>query len=69
VECYSGSRYAERPRAFYYEDRRWQVVDVLRTEQHPGRRLFTVRTLEGDLFNLIYDEAFDRWRIERSSQM
>jgi hypothetical protein len=70
VECYSGHRANERPIAFIFEDRRWQVEEILdrwyEGGLQPGRPpldYFKVRTTEGRVFLLRYNSLFDVWAI------
>lgn len=70
VECYSGYRANERPEAFTFENRRWQVEEIidrwyeggLRSDQ-PALDYFKVRTTEGRIFLLRYNSLFDAWSI------
>jgi hypothetical protein len=69
VECYAGSTYPERPRAFEVNGRRYVVAEVERQWRTPKGIAFRVRTeegryflsLEGRRFVLFYDEAADQW--------
>ena len=63
VECYSGHTYAQEPRAFVWHGERHIVQKVewtWRTPEGPG---FRVRTEDGSLFELAYDEQTDEWAI------
>jgi len=71
VECYSGYRVNERPVAFSYEGRRWEISEILDRWYEggldPGRpeiNYFKVRTLEGRDFILRYLSLFDAWSIQ-----
>ncbi len=67
VECYSGYTYAQEPRAFVWQGQRHIVQKVerfWRTPQGPG---FRVRTEDGRLFELTYDEQADIWSLIRLS--
>lgn len=70
VECYSGGRLREKPRAFWLEGKRLEVVRVLETsleETHPERirrRHFTVETEGGRLWKLTWDGATRSWWLE-----
>jgi hypothetical protein len=61
VRCYSGYTYAEEPRSFVWQDRELRVESIERAWQEPGRRLFRVVTHNGELFELCYNEADERW--------
>ena len=70
VECYSGHRANERTVAFIFEDRRWEIVDVidrwLEGGVQPGRPVldyFKVKTSEGRVFLLRYNSLFDAWAV------
>jgi hypothetical protein len=70
VECYSGYRANERPLAFIFEDRRWQVEEILDRwyegglqPSKPALDYFKVRTTEGRVFLLRYNSLFDAWAI------
>lgn len=64
VECHSGFAYAERPVALTWQGKRQQVAVILDEGRTPGGRFFRVRTVEGQLFRLEYDEANDAWQIQ-----
>jgi hypothetical protein len=63
VECYSGSRYGERPVSFEYMGRSHSVRDVTRTWRSPSELHFSVTTEEEKRFELSYDEGTDEWSI------
>lgn len=63
VECYSGSRYAERPIAVWLDGKRLvveQVVHAWRTPVGPG---FEVVTAGGRRLRLELDEHSDTWSV------
>jgi hypothetical protein len=60
VECHSGYTYAQEPRAFTLNERRYHVTTE-RAWREPDGRHFLVRTEEGDLFELVYAERQDVW--------
>jgi hypothetical protein len=63
VECYGGYKYAQRPRAFLWADKRWKVLEILTQAHTPEGAQFRVRT-EGDhIFELSYEEYPDTWHI------
>lgn len=64
VECYAGSRYPERPRAFLWEGERVAVEEVEHNWRTPAGPAFRVRTADGRRFMLAYDEADDDWDIQ-----
>ena len=63
VECYSGHTYAQEPRAFAWQGRRFEVVKIDQRWRTPHGPSFAVRTKTGDRFELHYDELQDRWII------
>ena len=70
VECYSGYRANERPVAFTFQDRRWQVEEIIDCwyegevqSDEPALDYFKVRTVEGRVFLLRYNLLFDAWAI------
>ena len=70
VECYSGFKVNERPRAFVFRGKRHTVRDVLdrwyEGGTDPGRPpadYFKVLTEKGEEFILCYHTLFDRWAI------
>lgn len=63
VECYSGHTYAQEPRAFTWQGRRWVVQTLERAWRTPEGPCFLVQ-VEGDgRFRLLYREHADRWSI------
>jgi hypothetical protein len=63
VECYSGSRYAERPVTFDYLGRNHVVKVVIETWRSPTALHFRVKTQEDETFDLTYDERAEQWSI------
>jgi len=75
VECYSGYRANERPVAFTFQDRRWQVEEIIDRwyegevqANEPALDYFKVRTVEGRVFLLRYNSLFDAWSIRVQSK-
>jgi hypothetical protein len=64
VECYSGSVYGERPTAFQWHGQRLEVEEVLERWRAPGGKGFLVRSSEGQLYELLYQEHNDAWMIQ-----
>jgi len=59
VECYSGYRVNERPVAFTFQDRHWEVREIVDRwyeggidPSRPEIRYFKVRTTDGRIFLL-----------------
>ena len=63
VECHSGYEYAERPTALWWEGERLEVAEVEATWRISGGKKFRVRTVEGRVFELLYVELYDEWRV------
>ena len=61
VTCYSGHTYAERLESFVWEGVKRMVKEVVKEWQEPGARLFEIRTEEGRMFVLSYNERGDEW--------
>jgi hypothetical protein len=71
VECYSGYKADERPVAFTFRQRRYEVAEIIDRWYEggtaPGRpavNYFKVRTAENEVFLLRYLSLFDNWSIE-----
>lgn len=67
VECYSGSRYGERPTAFTWQGTFLRVESILRSWQEPDARCFLVKTAGDLVFELCYQESADQWQAELST--
>lgn len=67
VECYSGYKYAQEPRAFTWHGQRHVVRAVKRTWLAPEGPHFLVSTEQGNSFELVYYEAEDAWRAKEHS--
>lgn len=65
VECYSGLEYAERPTALWWKGQRLEVEEVEAQWRISGGKKFRVRTRDGQVFELLYVELFDEWRIHQ----
>jgi hypothetical protein len=64
VECYAGSTYPERPRAFHWEDQRYEVQSVINQRREPAGVGFLVRCSPDDaLFDLFYQTDENTWQI------
>ena len=70
VECYSGFKANERPVAFTFQERRWEVAEIVDRwyegglkPGYPQVNYFKVRTVERNLFLLRYLSLFDAWSI------
>jgi len=70
VECYSGYKINERPVAFTYQGKRFEIADIIDRwyegdieDCQPAMDYFKVRTVEGNEFLLRYNSLFDAWAI------
>lgn len=63
MECYSGSRYGERPVAFYLHGRRHVIQLVEKSWRTPSALHFQIRTQEGEGFQMVYCHEADEWSI------
>jgi hypothetical protein len=63
VECHSGYEYAERPTAVWWENERLEVSEVEATWRISGGKKFRVRVVDGRVFELLYVELYDEWRV------
>lgn len=68
VECYSGSRYGEQPRAFYWHEVRMPVSAILKRWRIPGAYYFLVKSEDDLVYELCYQESTDKWHVEFASQ-
>jgi len=63
VECQSGYEYAERPTALHWQGERLEIEAIEQQWRIPGGKCFRVRTANGLVFELMYGELYDEWRI------
>jgi hypothetical protein len=63
VECHSGYEYAERPTAVWWQGERLEVEAVEAQWRIAGGKKFRVRVRTGQVFELLYVELYDEWRI------
>ncbi len=63
VTCRSGHTYADRPTAFTWQGRSWQVARVLKRWRSPQGPGFQVLTAGGERFTLTYHEGRDEWTV------
>jgi hypothetical protein len=70
VECYSGYKTNERPAAFTYRERRWEISEILDRWHEGGLKpdapvvdYFKVKTDDGTVFLLRYTEHSDAWGV------
>jgi len=70
VECCSGYKINERPVAFTYQGRLWEIQEIMDRwyegdldARRPVIDYFKVRTTDGKVFLLRYLSTFDVWSI------
>lgn len=68
VQCYAGSGYPERPTAFRQEGGWLEVERVLGQQRTPSGLIFQVLAADGKRYRLVWEEAADRWAVERMSE-
>ena len=68
VECYAGTRYPERPRAFVWQGNRMTVQKTERQWQTPTGLAFRVVTPDGRRFALTYNRVEDAWTISAAGE-
>ena len=61
VSGYSGHTYAQRPDSFRWRGVGYEVVEIEKEWLEPGLKCFQVRTADGKLFRLCYNEAGKEW--------
>jgi hypothetical protein len=69
VECYSGTRYAERPLSFSLSDRIYTVKVVEKSWRRPSSLHFRVRTEDDEIFELAYNTTTDDWKVVKGGKL
>ena len=64
VECYSGARYGERPKALVSEQQRLEILEVLKSWRSPTGMIFQVMTEDHRVFELIFEEDSSQWMVK-----
>lgn len=64
VECRSDHDYAGRPLAFYWQDQRLEVTEVLVQFRTPNGVSYQVQTGGFGIFKLDYDTNTDEWSVQ-----
>lgn len=64
VECYSGARYGERPKALVSEQQRLEISEVLKSWRSPTGMFFQVMTEDQRVFELIFEEDSSQWMVK-----
>jgi hypothetical protein len=65
VECHSGYTFPDRPKAIYKDNERLEVETIETEWRSPEGKFFRVKTMNGSIFELFYDEASDNWQIRQ----
>jgi hypothetical protein len=65
VECRSEFVHAEKPVALTWDGERLEITAILNRWRFPGGRGFRVETGDGQVFELVYSENEDEWRIQQ----
>ncbi|HOO90396.1 MAG TPA: hypothetical protein PLA74_06200 [Syntrophales bacterium] len=70
VECYSGYKADERPTAFTFRGKRWEVAEIVDRwyegsgdPREAGIDYFKVRTRQGDEWILRHSRLFNGWAV------
>jgi len=64
VEAYSGYKANERPLRFRLDDETHDIISIEDRWREPTAEYFKVRTNDGNLHLLRYDESGDEWTLE-----
>lgn len=64
VDAYSGYKANERPLRFTLDDETYEISSIEDRWQEPTAEYFKVRTVEGKLYLLRYDERSDEWTLQ-----
>ncbi len=64
VECRSDQDYSGRPLAFYWQDQRLEVTDILVRYRTPLGITYQVMTASSGIFKLDYDNHTDEWSVQ-----
>jgi hypothetical protein len=65
VRCYSGHTYAQEPRACSHCGVHRTVTGIHKRWREPAGPCFEVLADNGATYLLAYDEATDRWRVDK----
>jgi hypothetical protein len=63
VECYSGHRGEQTPRALIFGDRRIDVAEVLDAWLAPDHRYFKLRGADSHTYLVRHDERSNAWEL------
>jgi hypothetical protein len=65
VECRSDHDYIGHPLAFYWQNKRLEVAEVLVQNRTPQGYSFRVRNEDFGMFDLDYDTNTDEWSVHQ----
>jgi hypothetical protein len=65
VECRSDHDYIGRPLAFYWQDKRLQITELLAQERTPYGYSFRVMNIDYGIFKLDYDTNTNEWSVQQ----
>ncbi|MBM3143974.1 MAG: hypothetical protein FJ010_03180 [Chloroflexi bacterium] len=63
ILCRSEHEYAQRPIAFHWGSKYFEVAEIIAGWRHPDGKRFCVRANTDQLFELRYDEVNHEWTI------
>ena len=69
VECYAGHSYAERPKAFCQDGKRFEVQAIEAEWRSPEGKHFRVSVKNNGVYELIYHPDRDSWQIRENGIM
>ncbi len=76
VECYSGYKEEETPRAFTHMGKRQEILEIIdrwyeekQDPRAPRQNYFKVKTSEGEVFLLRYTPRFQSWTLCRKADL
>ncbi len=64
VSSYSGYAADERPLAFIFGEKKYNIVEIIDRWYGPDHRYFKVRADDGNEYIMRYDNARDEWELD-----
>jgi len=64
VDCRSDTEYAERPLSLVWRGRRHEIAEIIARWRGPADKGFRVKTVDGQAFELTYQEFSDDWHVQ-----
>ncbi|MEA3351615.1 MAG: hypothetical protein U9Q82_13425 [Chloroflexota bacterium] len=65
VECRSEYEYAQRPIAIHWKGERLKIEAIEASWQTPIGKYFRVRSDDAQIFELVYDQINDEWKVDQ----